>query len=58
MNIGTAAIEVFRAAKQPMSSKAVAEGLNRGGFRHTSKNFINTVNFNLVNDPLPIPVTL
>lgn len=44
MNIGDAAMKLLTMRKQPMSTRAIADALEQGGFHHTSKNFINTVN--------------
>jgi hypothetical protein len=44
LNIGDAAVKLLTTAKKPLSTKVIAESLERGGFRHTSKAFVNTVN--------------
>jgi hypothetical protein len=44
MKIATAAITRLDQSKQPLSTRVMAEALERGGFRHTSQNFVNAVN--------------
>lgn len=44
LNIADAALKLLAAAKKPMTSRSIAETLEKAGFHHTSKNFVNTVN--------------
>lgn len=44
LNIGDAALKLLNTANKPLATKVIAEALERGGFRHTSKNFTGTVN--------------
>lgn len=44
MNIPQAAVYLLETVKKPMNSRDIAEALEQGGLRHTSKNFMNTVN--------------
>jgi len=43
LNIGAAAVKLLDITQKPLSMQAIADALERGGFRHTSKNFVNTV---------------
>lgn len=43
LNIGAAAMKLLDITQKPLSMQAIADALERGGFRHTSKNFVNTV---------------
>lgn len=59
LNIPDAASTLLATVNKPLTGREIAEALERGGFRHTSKNFINTVNtalYRLYNETDPTVV--